>query len=155
MRSSRHLIDAYLAAVYVAHDATQTWRITIGERCTIDAPPMGQVHAIVTACNPASHPLTDAENEARMVALREQLDAMSIDWLPAGNAASDGRWREPSCWIPSIPLETADALALKFGQNACVIVEHDGVARLRIYRTDWRVDDALNEWLSWHGESPA
>lgn len=149
---------AYLAAVYTVHEPTRAFRVVIGERHAADPPPVGRVHAMVTACNPASRMLTDTENDARMSALRESLDAQDIAWSPAVNAASDGQWREPSCWIPSIPLMTADALSLTFDQNACLIVEDDGVARLRIYRNDWRpanADEAPDDWLSWYGGLPS
>lgn len=148
-----HPLVAYLAATYTVFSPTRTLRIAIGHPC-LDAPEREAVHAVLTACNPASRMLTDAENDIRTIALRDKLDALRLDWAQAMNAAPDGQWREPAFWIREASLDNIDSIALDCGQNACVVVEQDGIARLRVYRGDWMPADAgdvSSDWLRWHG----
>lgn len=95
----------------------------------------------LSACNPYSQPLADAENRVRDARLRERLRRDGADFLDGEGSIPGSPWREPGVLIAGAPAY-ADALAREFDQNASVGVAADGV-RLRLYRADWR--DALGD----------
>jgi hypothetical protein len=122
-------------------------------RTIVDWIGVGGFAAYVTACNPYSRMLTDAQNEARAARLRERLSAARF--LDGAGVIPDESWREPSLLINGIGLADIDALAHDFDQNAAVIVRSDRPAQLRIYRTDWRniVGEPDIDWATeLHGE---
>jgi Protein of unknown function (DUF3293)/Phytanoyl-CoA dioxygenase (PhyH) len=75
--------------------------------------------AFVTACNPHSKPLSEAENDRRMA---ELANAVSGRWrhYRGHGVGRDGSWREPSLLIVGIREPDAVELARRFGQNAIV-----------------------------------
>lgn len=105
----------------------------------------------LTASNRHSRALPDADNGARMNALRDRLKEAGARRL-AGCAGIPGeRWSEPSLLVAGIPLDRIDALAREFGQDAALVVMRDRRVALRLYREDWRahVDDGLDiEWAA-------
>lgn len=88
--------------------------------------------AIVTACNPYSEPLSDAENAQRMKhlgeSLRREFPGESI--FQALGLAADGSWDEVSVLVVGISEERAKMLGKEFEQNAVVYGESDAIARL-------------------------
>lgn len=76
--------------------------------------------AILTPCNPGAVALDGAGNEARLAALREQLDAAGLRYLPSVNHAVDGGWPEPGFCILDAEPALIDQLARQYGQLACV-----------------------------------
>lgn len=107
-------------------------------------------HALyLTACNPRSRLLPDADNAVRLADLRRRLLAAGARWLE-GDATIPGQpWREASLLASGLPLARLDAFARDFGQNASVHVRADAAARLRLHRSDWRglaPPDAELEW---------
>lgn len=87
--------------------------------------------AILTAYNPASGRLEAAKNAE----YQSQLECILLEqgFLPfvGENVADDGVWpNEESCFIPEIDLKNSMAIAQRFGQNAIVFGEADGLARL-------------------------
>lgn len=88
--------------------------------------------AIVTACNPYSEPLSDAENAQRMKhlgeSLRKEFPGESI--FQAQGLAADGSWEEVSFLVLGIGEERAKMLGKEFEQNAVVYGESDAIARL-------------------------
>lgn len=87
--------------------------------------------AILTAFNPRSERRPAAENLERQAALEVAL--LEAGWEPfAGeNVADSDAWSpEETCFVPAIDLAEAMALASRFGQNAIVFGEADGLPRL-------------------------
>jgi hypothetical protein len=79
--------------------------------------------AFLSACNPGSIPLADAENAARTAALRARIG----DAIPGEGRDAD--WAEASFWFAA-PLAVALDLACEFGQLALVAGDRGGPARL-------------------------
>jgi hypothetical protein len=93
--------------------------------------------AYLTACNPYSQPLSEAQNNERLARLRERLLNERVRFLE-GSASIPGEvWFEPSLLVAGLPLPQIDALAREFEQNAIVLVARAACARLRLYRSDW------------------
>lgn len=88
----------------------------------------------VTACNPFGAALTDEENVLAMGTLIAHLDARGITWLPGAGAGNDGDWPpEPSVLALGIDLAGAQALCIKFTQNAVVVCGADATPRLVLH----------------------
>ena len=86
----------------------------------VDAWPLDAREAwIITACNPRSVQLADAENEARHLALGDALRTAGYQALPATGCATDGsEWREPGYAVLDAPFHVIDDLARRWEQNA-------------------------------------
>lgn len=105
--------------------------------------------AFLTACNPRSQVLTEAENAQRLNVLRRRLQTYSCRLLDGVGHLPGASWNEPSLLVAGLTLAEVDALAHAFDQNAAVIVPAHGTARLRLYRPEWRAtagDAADLEW---------
>ena len=87
--------------------------------------------AILTAHNPASACLSAVENVERQSLLECAL--LEEGFLPyAGeNIADDGVWpTEESCFVTDISVKNSMAMARRFGQNAFIAGEGEGMPRL-------------------------
>lgn len=151
--AGRALVEAWLEAIYrIRADAVGAGgsvRLVPGRPAPVPAPAPDRVHGLLTAFNPGGQPHDAAENLTRAARLRARLAELGLSWHPAANSAADGGWPEPSCWLPDVDASTLDALAGEFGQAATVCVGADGIARLRLYRDDWRAplgDDPRWQW---------
>lgn len=77
--------------------------------------------AFLTACNPSSELKSEAENAARMEALRQELDARGNTYYPGFGTGDDDEWPpEESFLVLDLPLAAATELAVHFGQYAFV-----------------------------------
>jgi hypothetical protein len=86
---------------------------------------------VVTAYNPRSVVLSEAENAARHVALTALLEARGHDYALGEGRDPTGHWKpELECVVFGIPVETGLELARRFEQNAIVFVEKGGVPAL-------------------------
>ena len=91
---------------------------------TIDGRPAAEMvreigtYWVLTACNPGSERLSDAENAERHAALCARLDELGHTWLPALGTSPDGSWSEQSVAVPGIKPRDARALGCQFGQAA-------------------------------------
>lgn len=142
------LLRAYLDACYRIGAGANAVDLTIGGRFPFP-PRANTVHALVTACNPGSAILSDAQNDARMAQLASRVEELDLSAIPAVGGSRDGAWREPSLWLADANPVTVDALAAEFGQNACVVVDATGTITLRVYRDDWKqaaADDPRIQW---------
>lgn len=91
----------------------------------------GHSLAIVTAWNPGSRMLPDAENRLRNQALKNALPPHIAQVLPALGEGDVGDWPPEESWgIMDISLEETARLAALFEQNAFVFVEKDQAAVL-------------------------
>ena len=85
----------------------------------------------ITACNPGSHQLSDAENGRRMIALEARLQALPCVAYRGRGVGTAGDWPpEPSLLV--LGLDEAQGLALgqEFGQVAIVVGRRGDKARL-------------------------
>lgn len=84
-----------------------------------DWPFPGHGHAwVITACNPRSVQLSDAENAARHAALHSDLVAVGMPFVETLGREAAGDWREPGYVVPGLAEELATALAERYEQNA-------------------------------------
>jgi Protein of unknown function (DUF3293) len=97
----------------------------------------GRTAYFLTACNPRSIALSEAENVARLDALRATLRERGATFLEGVGHRHGETWREPSVLVRDIDAATIDQLARELDQNALVCVDARP-ARLRIYRREWR-----------------
>lgn len=88
--------------------------------------------AFISAANPGSQPLPEAENEDRHRRLVEQVSAAGLPALDGESyAAVGGEWREQSLLIAGLAHEAAIALAREFGQVALLWGEAGGPVELQ------------------------
>lgn len=108
--------------------------LRIGERShALDALLRGllcESWAFVSAANPASRLLPEADNAQRHQALAARLNDAGWTWYSGCGIADDGGWREQSAWVAGISAADAAALGRAFGQNAVVAGRLDDVAEL-------------------------
>lgn len=87
--------------------------------------------AFITACNPRSQPLPEAENLARMKRLEEVVRHRGLVHHSGTGVAADGAWPpEPSLFVIGLDEAAALALAREFDQHAVVVGCSGGPARL-------------------------
>jgi hypothetical protein len=130
------LIEAYRATDYVLfvgdrHDVT----LNIGRHNRDFDRELDRRHAaaavVVTAYNPRSVVLPDADNRARHAELIALLDARGHDYALGEGRDPTGGWQaELECVVFGIPVETGLELARRFEQNAIVFVARGGVPEL-------------------------
>ena len=86
---------------------------------------------VITAWNPRSEKMSDAENEAAQARLVADLDRAGLRHLPALGADPKDQWKgEVSLLVPDAARETVEALGRKFGQNCIVWAEADALPKL-------------------------
>lgn len=73
--------------------------------------------AVLTACNPLERPASDEDNKRWTDELEKELRALGIRVTKADGVSPDGKHREAG-YALGIPMETAKALARKYGQAA-------------------------------------
>lgn len=87
--------------------------------------------SVLTAYNPASQLLSPEDNEKRQNALRSELERGGVTFLAGDNRPDTEVWPvEPSVCIFDLSLQDVCQLGLKYGQNALVFGERDGVPHL-------------------------
>lgn len=127
---------AYEATAYQVDAGPQRrFAIRVGERSAdVDellAAAGVEAWAFITACNPRSVRLADAENAARMAGLVDVVRGRGLAFLPGAGAGDDPGWpAEPSLLILGIDETDAVALAREFDQLAIVVGRRGGPARL-------------------------
>jgi hypothetical protein len=91
--------------------------------------------AYITACNPRSAPLSDADNHQRQLALAAEVTRRGLFFLPGvGQHSSNGWPGEPSYLVFGLSLEEAMALGREWEQNAIVWAGEDAVPQLILLR---------------------
>lgn len=142
------LLRAYAAAVYES--------LLDGDWRAIDSVD-GDDWAVLSACNPWSQVLPDAENARLHAELAELALAAGCAPIPARGRAADSSWVESS-WLLRAPLAQLDAWARRFRQHAAFRPpQRDCPARLRIYSppTDGNHPPSVgNLRLEWVGCDP-
>lgn len=91
--------------------------------------------AFVTACNPWSESLPDAENAIRQASLLQALRVRSLRWLDGLGQHPSNQWPgESSVLILGLSLAAAKVLAQEFEQNAFVWSGADAKPQLVVLR---------------------
>ena len=116
---------------------------------TIDGRPAAEVvreigtYWVLTAWNPGSERLSDAENAERHAVLCARLDEPGHTWLPALGTSPDGSWSEQSVAIPGLDRDTALAIGREFAQEAVFEVTTD---HLRVHGCtgDWTIETSTS-----------
>jgi hypothetical protein len=136
------LIEAYRATDYVlfvGYDGPSPSRrdvtLNIGRRnpdfdAVLDR--RGATTAVVvTAYNPRSVVLPEAENRARHAQLTADLEARGCDYALGEGRDPTGAWKaELECVVFGIPVELGLEIARAYDQNAIVFVTRGGVPEL-------------------------
>lgn len=116
------LRESYTRAIYRVDFVSGPIFLRCGEPCPdiVDAlTALGATQfAFLSAANPGSVVLSDADNERRHGWLVERLQALGRTAIPGESSAADGGWREASLLVPGLEREAAQALAREFGQVA-------------------------------------
>lgn len=135
-RAQRATLErAYLATAFVADISGGRIEIRIGRRHPdLDALLAGRgVHAwaFVTAWNPASRLLPDAENAVRQQRLRDDLAALRLTSFPGWGIPDRADWPpEASLLVLGLAEDDARRIGREHGQNAIVVGACAVAARL-------------------------
>lgn len=136
MSSSRsELLRVYAAAAYVVHAPAGAFTIRIGRNSPeADAACLeaGEASwAFVSACNPMSRRLTNAENQKRHESLAQAVQVRGWHALPGEGRSDSGDWPpEASLFILGPARDEAARLGDEFGQLAIVWGAAGGRAEL-------------------------
>ncbi len=91
--------------------------------------------AFLTAYNPYSEVVGDAENIAFQDQLTRELTSLGLTFIPGIGQDSQGQWPgEPSFLILGLQLAEAKALGVQYRQNALVWCGEDAVPKLVLLR---------------------
>ena len=135
-RAQRATLErAYVATAFVADAPGGCIEIRIGRRHPdLDALLADNgVHAwaFITAWNPASRLLPDAENAVRQRQLHDDLAALRLTSFPGRGVPDRNDWpSEASLLVLGLAEDDARRIGLKHGQNAIVIGACGAAARL-------------------------
>ncbi|HET8899949.1 MAG TPA: DUF3293 domain-containing protein [Rhodanobacteraceae bacterium] len=134
-RVSPALQAAYAAANYAIRERSGSLRLRIGGTDAALASLLarhGSDHAaLVSAFNPRSERLSRAMNRQRHAWLLARLQAERRRWLPARNSDPGGDFpAEAAVLIFDLDLADARGLGRAFDQNAVVLIDARGLARL-------------------------
>ena len=89
-----------------------------------------QSAVLITAWNPFSEPKTKEENEIAQQRLETSLMAQGTRFLPAIGKGTSDEWAEPSVLALGMRFAAAQALAVKYQQNAYLWIEKGFPAEL-------------------------
>lgn len=135
---SDELIKAYLNTRYVVDMAGEDAAIRIGQHLpeaivrlaqSVEVGTWFEV-AVITACNPHSRRLSDAENQSRQGVLAELLGWHGIPMFPATGIGDEGEWSEPGFLVVGVSRSMAVSIGRCCQQNAVVYAEAGGAAEL-------------------------
>ena len=105
----------------------------------------------ISACNPHSKQLSADDNHDRTRTLLSRLDRSRLRRLVGVGRLANQAWRETSFLVAGLSLESADRLAIEFGQNAIVVAVNPLSTRLRLYRNEWRTRIDNDADIMWTG----
>ena len=119
----RHWAGYAAAVIEIAIDPETVLRLAPALRGTAEPWPFADALVILTAANPDSHRLTDAENTRRNALLEAALAREGIASVAAVGYSADRHWVERSVAVEIAHLPTILALAQEFGQAAIFVCE--------------------------------
>ncbi len=121
--SAECLSEVYRSALYEAAGVA----FVLSEKPTGTVLFGGRRFAIITAHNPRSERLSDAENQRRHEELQRDLQALGLEHLPSIGASPDGTWVEEGFAVFDVGLAQALELGRKYGQHAILWGEGERV----------------------------
>lgn len=140
--SPDRLLAAYLNAVYEFTADNVTFRLRPGDTEARGIAWLNEVAArwtYVTACNPRSVALCEAENEARHENLARDLKSRGWRHLPARGVDPSGHWPpEPGFLVLDRPLGEVAELARALEQNALLHGGRGEAPRVMVLEPEWR-----------------
>jgi hypothetical protein len=134
----KNLIQAYLDTDFRVH-TDQPFVLMVG----VSSEPLAQLSrqyqcdcaAYLTACNPFSRSLVDAENAARQAELAKELTGRSLKFIHGVGQDGQGKWPgEASFLVLGLSREASRALARQYEQNAFLWCDKDAVPELVLLR---------------------
>ncbi len=145
-------LSAYADAVYEV-DLEGSW----ADVRTFAPSAYGSPATLISACNPWSQLLSDAENAQRNHGLYGQIETSRHDWYRARGRSVDLRWIEPG-FLVLAPLDLIDVWARQWQQHAVLVLRGTGQSpALRLY-SPFAGDDPpprlANMHLEWVGCGP-
>ena len=113
-------------------DDTQSYDIRVGAENILENLNMPDVAswAYITAWNPLPIAYSLEENRMRNQSLKNDLDAINLEYLDGVGIAIDGSWQEESVFIKNISKEQAEHLAQKYEQVAYLFAHRNEKAQL-------------------------
>jgi hypothetical protein len=122
-------IAAYAAAIYEVQ-VDKAW-ISVEQWPRAHSSALDR--CVISACNPHSQRLSDAENKARHQHLQVLIEAAQLRWWPARGRSPDANWVEPG-FLLEAPLSLVDHWARQYGQHAVWLPQgSEPKATMRIY----------------------
>lgn len=115
--------EGYKSAVYGAGEIA----FTLSDQPTGVVLFEGRKFAIITAQNPQSVKLAEAENQKRNAGLEHDLKNLGLEYGPSNGSSPDGSWLEDGFVVFDLDLEEALELGRKYGQHAIVWGEGERV----------------------------
>ncbi len=132
------LINAYSETEYrVAQDFFFVLKVDVPstELATLYKAKNVSCAAFITACNPFSRELNDADNAKRQAELMVELTRKSLSFIEGVGQHPSGDWPgEPSLLALGLTLEAAKSLGMAFEQNAIIWCGPDAVPNLVLLR---------------------
>ena len=133
------LIAHYTQAHYRIGDTAESMTLRIDQYSAPLAQFLAASHrscaAIISAYNPYSELLSNAENLAAHESLRNLLIHHATPGIESLNVDPAGIWpAEKSFLIPGIDINTAKSLGQQFRQNAIVWIDRNAIPRLILLR---------------------
>lgn len=100
--------------------------------------------AFITACNPYSWPLSEAENAQAQQELAGELAQHGYAVIPAIGLDPAGEWQgEESFLVPGLTLDSAKALGKQFAQNAILWADAETAIPQLVVLAAWKADYAV------------
>lgn len=131
------LLQAYLHTSYRVHPSSvaDAFTLHVGVTCNPLKALMSRFKrpsaAFITAYNPLGQALTDEENQARHLALQQELVHRSLPHWPGIGEGDDNTWPgEESFLVLGLDLAAAQRLGQAYEQNALVWAGADAVPKL-------------------------
>ena len=131
-----HLLKAYQATLIEVQLPSGDWVYDPSASWTGLPPELESASQIwiITAWNPFSEVLPEAENRIRNIELCGLLEASKAPFFPAVGRSPDGQWQESSFAVVGLPWARVKELAQQFGQHAVFRIENEQVT------VDWTSD---------------
>jgi hypothetical protein len=121
------LLDAYGSTLIEVKLPAFTWSVDPREEGVAPPAELAPEAWVITACNPRSQVLSEAENQVRNRELRQLLEARGVRIFEAEGRSVDGSWREASFAVVGLKASEIEALAMHFDQNAVFRISDLGV----------------------------
>lgn len=128
------MIEAYRTTRFRVHAGTEVIELVAGQcSAPLDEWLLGVgagSWAFITAWNPRSEQLSLEENTQRQKLLCQELEQEGLSWVREEGVSEDGQWREPSVLIANVAWAWAEALGMRYEQNAIVVGRPHSAAAL-------------------------